>query len=769
MDVVKDSLTTAMYPEADPEQNQVRQTRLLDLYLNMPDKGSGDTPLHLAAKMGNYEVVDLLTSEPMLDTKRVNKFGESALDVVGSRAKVKSKEVEDKIREAIEGMLYIPVYRELDGIPHLGEPVPQSECNPRQLFRGSASPPPLSEDAPDSVVGSPRLSGGSISSPRLNGVSFTSPRTPRTTNTTNGLNRTFTLSGSSPGSPLSLRKAQGSTGSLGSPMMDQSAERMKSPLFISALIGPLSEKKAASTYKELKSSNVRQRLQDPEKGLERQCGSVAKRIQADFTEYWQFLDAYLDLTSEEGLQRLETHLNTIQDEQVRLEEAARCQELEDEQPANNSVFMTDELAEMEFFIPNKGTPVKVNDANTENTSAAEDAVSTPLSPLTFLTLALDSLDICSTQVPTMSQNIGPSPEQTRGRRPSVQTKEIVDQFGLQFCQSLTENLPQSEADTDIQDWGLTLLNHWEFLRRQVNLMRSDPQGRWSALDYSALACRIIESVQRELEDSVDGSDYTRVQAYLDRIASFKVNTVTPGHEKEPEGISEFRTQRQNSFRDITRLKEIQPLTRLLVYFMENRAFPEKDTLEGIWDLKNSQRISTNTVNKARKYLHSKVFSDSDSNSTVSTHDDFSWVNEPLSGSTGSCTDDNNPTWRSMRRADSMVSLSSQASSQYCTPPSSPVRPGSPALSQASSMLTADEGQIVWMEGAEPTQTDRQVVAALQAVDQDVLQKYPSLLGYFIVAGNYSMAEMKRWPAKPKPVQHMEPRRLNLDMSALNMD
>lgn len=40
--------------------------------------------------------------------------------------------------------------------------------------------------------------------------------------------------------------------------------------------------------------------------------------------------------------------------------------------------------------------------------------------------------------------------------------------------------------------------------------------------------------------------------------------------------------------------------------------------------------------------------------------------------------------------------------------SSPVGPLSPAVSQASSMLTAEEGQITWMEGDQPTQTDRQV-------------------------------------------------------------
>ena len=34
-----------------------------------------------------------------------------------------------------------------------------------------------------------------------------------------------------------------------------------------------------------------------------------------------------------------------------------------------------------------------------------------------------------------------------------------------------------------QDWGNTLLPHWETLRRQVNNMRSDPLARWSSLDY----------------------------------------------------------------------------------------------------------------------------------------------------------------------------------------------------------------------------------------------------------------------------------------------
>ena len=86
-----------------------------------------------------------------------------------------------------------------------------------------------------------------------------------------------------------------------------------------------------------------------------------------------------------------------------------------------------------------------------------------------------------------------------------------------------------------------------------------------------------------------------------------------------------------------------------------------------------------------------------------------------------------------RRADSESSQTSQASSQYCTPPGTP--PSSPAASVASSMLTADTGMVVWMEGKDPTQTDRQVFAALQAVDKNDLQNYPNLWSYY----NYILA------------------------------
>lgn len=54
---------------------------LLDLYLNMPDKGCNETPLHFACKLGAVEIVKILVSYPECDKNVRNKSGLTPLDV----------------------------------------------------------------------------------------------------------------------------------------------------------------------------------------------------------------------------------------------------------------------------------------------------------------------------------------------------------------------------------------------------------------------------------------------------------------------------------------------------------------------------------------------------------------------------------------------------------------------------------------------------------------------------------------------------------------
>lgn len=83
-----------------------------------------------------------------------------------------------------------------------------------------------------------------------------------------------------------------------------------------ALAGPTSPELANKLFKYLKSpvdkkSPASVRLRDSVKGLERDASNKCKEIGVQWTEYWEFLDARIDLASDEGLAAMEQHLRKI--------------------------------------------------------------------------------------------------------------------------------------------------------------------------------------------------------------------------------------------------------------------------------------------------------------------------------------------------------------------------------------------------------------------------------------------------------------------------
>lgn len=83
---------------------------------------------------------------------------------------------------------------------------------------------------------------------------------------------------------------------------------------LSAMAGPMPKNLAVDLYERLKSPRSRSkeeiaiRLSDDSKGIERIARIQCKLNSINWKEYWPFLDEYVDLTSDEGLKKLEKHL-----------------------------------------------------------------------------------------------------------------------------------------------------------------------------------------------------------------------------------------------------------------------------------------------------------------------------------------------------------------------------------------------------------------------------------------------------------------------------
>lgn len=76
-----DNFLRKLYQDESLESRRQRASILLDLYLNTPDKGLNETPLHFAVKFGAAKVVEVLVSYPQCDKYMKNKHGQTPQEV----------------------------------------------------------------------------------------------------------------------------------------------------------------------------------------------------------------------------------------------------------------------------------------------------------------------------------------------------------------------------------------------------------------------------------------------------------------------------------------------------------------------------------------------------------------------------------------------------------------------------------------------------------------------------------------------------------------
>lgn len=295
LDTVADPEFAQLYTdkEGSPEMCADLAQNLLDLYLNMPDKARGETPLHFAAKLGKVDVVEVLVGYPQCKSLP-NREGKEPKDIICQRNEQAPPETLQKLDLLLGDPYYVPVLRSWthEVPPHVGPPYSPKQP-PRLKIKKEESEGlsvelsitalagPMSRDKAMQFYRRwktpPRL-GSETSSPLAN-LPFTSPVKMRPSGS--GL------------SPISRRMLFGS---------EEETPTEESP--IQDLTMNLSTSTLNDSFRERHIKNS-----DIGKGLEVVGRQLARQEQLEWREYWKFLDAFVDFSSKEGLELFEAYLH----------------------------------------------------------------------------------------------------------------------------------------------------------------------------------------------------------------------------------------------------------------------------------------------------------------------------------------------------------------------------------------------------------------------------------------------------------------------------
>ncbi|KAG1712235.1 Ankyrin repeat and LEM domain-containing protein 2 [Nymphon striatum] len=258
----------SMFPR-DPAFTQVQRMKLLlHSYLNTPDKGANETPLHFAAKFGHLEIIRLLTSHPACDKDRINKFEQKPCDIVCSRAADPNDYTKLKILDLLNPQYYVSLLR------------PEDDTVPAMVGK------PWSPDVQQEPIFEAKTKMSSPCDPNMSITAFIGPMSP---NQASNVYKKWKISSPIHSSPKPSRAFITSPES----NSDSSPRKFMSPRNLNdSVVSPL----------------MKLRFSDFGKGYERFGRNIAKEEDVPWTEYWSFLSCYCDLASNEGLAKLEAHL-----------------------------------------------------------------------------------------------------------------------------------------------------------------------------------------------------------------------------------------------------------------------------------------------------------------------------------------------------------------------------------------------------------------------------------------------------------------------------
>lgn len=215
------------FPNANNDAIIEKRSRLLDLFLNTPDKVLFNTPLHFACRNNDLKIIKILLDYmPIIVTDLKNKKQLTPIELVQDNA------LKSEIKQIFEKQVFVTVTR--------------------------------SDDDLNVEINKPCLGLKSIDYPR------------------------------------------------------DSFKRSK----ISAIIGPTTLDNAKALYETLKSpkrctkEQRAIRLNDPSRGLEKVACDISLEFHVPCKEYWSFLDDLVDISSPNGLDRLEQHLKKNAEEKL---------------------------------------------------------------------------------------------------------------------------------------------------------------------------------------------------------------------------------------------------------------------------------------------------------------------------------------------------------------------------------------------------------------------------------------------------------------------